>query len=248
LTERQRQALSGLPSEQSDLLQHYVLSDHDVDLINQRRRTENKLGFALQVCALCYPGRLLQPGEEIPSTLLSFVGAQIGISADDLLMYDARKQTRYAHATSIIELYGFTKYDLDSNNELREWVRNTAEHAKSNEWLAQAIVRKLRKSKVLLPGPSTLERPCAAELVSAENRITERIAHKLDNRVKLALLAQLEEHVSKTKTRFVWLRQHEVGNNSRVVNDLLDRLEMILEVNISNDCFVNVPPHRIARL
>jgi len=42
LTERQRQALSGLPSEQSDLLQHYVLSDHDVDLINQRRRADRK--------------------------------------------------------------------------------------------------------------------------------------------------------------------------------------------------------------
>lgn len=248
LTERQRQALYGLSSEQADLLQHYVLSDHDVALINQRRRSENKLGFALQVCALRYPGRLLQPGEEIPSALLSFVGAQIGVSADDLLTYGSRKQTRYAHATSMIELYGFTKYDLDGNSELREWVRNAAEHAKSNEWLAQAIVNKLRQSKILLPGPSTLERLCAAELVSAENRITERITHNLDRRTKLALLALLEEHVSKTKTRFVWLRQHEVGNNSRVVNDLLDRLELIIEINVSSDCFINVPPHRIARL
>ena len=248
LTERQRYALYGLPSEQADLLQHYVLSDQDVVQVNQRRRPENKLGFALQVCALRYPGRLLQPGEEIPTELLSFVGAQIGISADDLLNYGTRKQTRYAHSTSILKLYGFSKFDLTEQIELQEWVQNTAEHAKSNEWLAQAIVNRLRKSKILLPGPSTLERLCATELVSAENRITERITRNLDVQTKRALLDLLEEHVSKTKTRFVWLRQHEVGNNSRVVNDLLDRLELILEINVPQDCFTTVPPHRIARL
>lgn len=49
-------------------------------------------------------------------------------------------------------------------------------------------------------------------------------------------------------TRFVWLRQHEVGNNSRVINELLDRLELIKELNVSEDCLTDIPPHRIARL
>ena len=248
LTERQRNALYGLPSEQSDLLKHYVLNDYDVQLIKKRRKAENKLGFALQLCALRYPGRLLQPGEEIPNSLLSFIGAQIGLTADDLLTYGRRTQTRYEHTSSILELYEVTKFDPDHNSELQHWIREAAEQAKSNEWLAQAIITKLRSLKILLPRPSTLERVCAKELVSAENRITKRIANKLDHQTKTALLAILDEHVTKTMTRFVWLRQYEVGNNSRVINDLLDRLEFIIKINVSDECLIDVPPHRASRL
>ena len=248
LTERQRHALYGLPTEQPDLLRHYVLNDHDVGLIKKRRRPENKLGFALQVCALRYPGRLLQPGDEIPSNLLSFIGAQIGLSSEDLLSYGTRKQTRYAHASSMLDLYGFTKFDLESQPELQTWISDTAEQAKSNEWLAQAIIAKLRKLKILLPGPSRLERLCAKELVAAENRITKRIAERVDNETVAALSNLLEEHVTKTMTRFVWLRQHEVGNNSRVINDLLDRLELINQIDVADACLKDVPAHRIARL
>lgn len=248
LTGRQRQALYGLPRDQPDLLRYYVLNDQDVKLIKERRRPENKLGFALQVCALRYPGRLLQPGEEIPNDVLSFIGAQIGLSSEDLLNYGVRKQTRYTHAASILDLYSFTKFDLESRPELQTWISDTAEQAKSNEWLARTIVAKLRKLKILLPGPSRLERLCAKELVAAENRITKRIAERIDNETVTALSNLLEEHVTKTMTRFVWLRQHEVGNNSRVINDLLDRLELINQIDVADSCLKDIPAHRIARL
>jgi len=233
LTARQRRILYDLPSTESDLLRHYVLSDQDIDYIRQRRRPENKLGFALQVCALRYPGRLLQPGEEIPSSLLAFLGAQIGLSGDELLRYGQRTQTKYEHSTSLQTLYGYTKFDLTSNRDFRDWLKDTAEHAKSNEWLAHAIVVKLRSMKIILPAPTTLERLCADELVLAENRVTKRITASLDGSSKKRLLKLLEEHVSGNITRFVWLRQHEVGNNSRVMNNLLDRLELIHDMEIA---------------
>ena len=44
----------------------YILADDDLGHIRERRRTENRIGFALQLCALRYPGRLLSPGEVIP--------------------------------------------------------------------------------------------------------------------------------------------------------------------------------------
>ena len=65
LTGRQRDALLALPADEPTLLQHHVLSDVDLGHI-RRRRPQNRLGFALQLCAFRYPGRLLQPGEVIP--------------------------------------------------------------------------------------------------------------------------------------------------------------------------------------
>ena len=66
LTERQRSALFDLPTDEPSLLRHYTLADDDLEYIQARRRAHNCFGFALQLCALRFPGRLLAPGEIIP--------------------------------------------------------------------------------------------------------------------------------------------------------------------------------------
>jgi Domain of unknown function (DUF4158) len=84
LTDRQRAALLGLPTGEAAHLQFYVLGEHDLGLIGRRRRPWNRLGFALQLCAFRYPGRLIQPGEAIPETMLAFIGAQLGFTVSVL--------------------------------------------------------------------------------------------------------------------------------------------------------------------
>ena len=74
LTSRQRSALFALPQREADLLRHYTLSDEDLQNIGARRRPSNKLGFALQLCVLRYPGRLLAPGEFVPPAVVDFIG------------------------------------------------------------------------------------------------------------------------------------------------------------------------------
>ena len=66
LTERQRHALLALPTDEASLLKYYTLAEDDLEHIGHRRRRQNRLGLALQLCALRYPGRLLSPGEVIP--------------------------------------------------------------------------------------------------------------------------------------------------------------------------------------
>ena len=97
LTDRQRDALLRLPTSQADLLKHYTLSDEDLGHIRQRRRAHNRFGFALQLCVLRYPGRVLARGELIPAEVIEFIGAQLGFHADDLVEYATREETRHEH-------------------------------------------------------------------------------------------------------------------------------------------------------
>jgi TnpA family transposase len=106
LAERQRSALFDLPIDELSPLRHYTMGADDLAHIQERRRPENRLGFALQFCALRYPGRTLAPGEVIPHEVLSFIGAQLGVSADALLTYAARRQTRQEHMEALREIYG----------------------------------------------------------------------------------------------------------------------------------------------
>lgn len=61
LTDRQQAALLDMPTEEASMLRHYTLADDDLEIIRARRRPHNRFGFALQLCALRYPGRVLAP-------------------------------------------------------------------------------------------------------------------------------------------------------------------------------------------
>lgn len=161
LTERQRSALLDLPTDEMSLLQHYTLSDEDLENINVRRRPENRLGFALQLCALRYPGRALSPGDVIPNDVLAFIGAQLGLTGEALLSYAARRQTRQQHLEALRDNYGYKAFTGRGARDLKDWLDTQAELATSNEDIARRFIEECRRSLTVLPAISTIERLCA---------------------------------------------------------------------------------------
>jgi TnpA family transposase len=77
LTDAQLENLLVLPAIEADLIRHWTLAAADLAMIERRRGGHNQLGYALQLCAFRYPGRLLRPGEAIPETGLHFVANQL---------------------------------------------------------------------------------------------------------------------------------------------------------------------------
>ena len=137
LTDRQRSALFDLPTDEASLLKHYTLADDDLEHIRARRRTENRLGFALQLCALRYPGRLLSHGEVIPEPVLRSIGAQLGIGGDALLTYATRRQTRQEHLEALRTTYGYRMFTGHRAREMAAWLTAEAEDARSGEDLVR---------------------------------------------------------------------------------------------------------------
>ena len=83
LSASQRAAFETLPTEPEDLVRHWTLSEDDLALVRERRRAWNRLGFAVQLCLIRYPGRALRAGEELPAPMIDFVAEQTGGSSDD---------------------------------------------------------------------------------------------------------------------------------------------------------------------
>ncbi|WP_097093800.1 Tn3 family transposase [Novosphingobium sp. Chol11] len=248
LTDRQREALLHLPVDQGELLRHYTLSDEDLGHIRQRRRAHNRFGFALQLCVLRYPGRVLAPGELIPAQVSDFIAAQLGLTSDDLLLYAAREETRHEHLADLRRIYGYRSFSGRGARDLREWIAREAEAATSNEDLARRFVAECRHTRTILPGSSTIERLCADALVEAERRIEDLIAHRITPTLSENLAHLLEDTVDGRVTRFVWLRQFEVGANSAAANRLMDRLEYLQRFDLPADLLDGVPAHRVTRL
>jgi TnpA family transposase len=248
LTERQRKALFDLPADEGALLRHYTLDDDDIEHIRTRRHAHNKLGFALQLCAFRYPGRLLTAGEVIPLPVTEFLAAQIGVKPHELAGYAETEVTRRRHLIDLRSLYGHKMFSGRGTRDLKVWLEGEAETALSNEDLVKRFMVECQRTQTILPSISTIERLCTDALVAAERRIETRIVNCLNNVIKDQLDALLAEQVDGRISRFIWLRQFEVGKNSACINRLLDRLEFLQGIKLPVDVLKGVPPHRIIRL
>jgi hypothetical protein len=79
LSLEQRARLFAIPTTPAEMARHYVLSPDDLLLVRAKRRSVNRLGFAVQLCLLRHPGQGLGPGQQPSAALLDFVAGQPGI-------------------------------------------------------------------------------------------------------------------------------------------------------------------------
>ena len=245
LTKRQATALFALPTDRASLEYHYTLADDDIAYIKTRRRPQNQIGFALQLCALRYPGRLLKSGEVIPEAVSSYLAVQLGLKTDDLLTYAAREKTRREHLGALCKIYGYKTFTGKSVKQMKAWLDQQAVAAESSEGLVRAFIEECRDRKIILPGVTTIERLCADALVAAERRVEDRIVAHLDSRMRRRLNDLLGAAENGWQSVLLWLRGFEIGKNTADMNRLLDRVEFLKTIGLEPEVLEGVPPHRI---
>ena len=176
------------------------------------------------------------------------LAAQLGIAPEDLTDYAHRAETRREHLADLREIYGYKMFSGQGARDLKAWLTLEAETARSSLDLARRFVEQCRHTHTVLPGVSVVERLCADALVVSERKIDSRIADRLGEAMQFQLDALLTELVDERVSRFVWLRQFEVGQNSAGASRLLDRLDFLQAIEVPAEILDDVPPHRIARL
>ena len=97
LNETQIAELFEPPRARRELVRYYTLSEPDLAAIRRCRGHQNRLGYALMLCYLRFPGRALRAGERPPAPLLAFVSAQIDVLADCIDEYLATDRNRQRH-------------------------------------------------------------------------------------------------------------------------------------------------------
>ena len=101
LSAAERESLLALPDTKDDLIRYYTFSDTDLSIIRQRRGPANRLGFAVQLCYLRFPGILLGVDEPPFPPLLKLVADQLKVSVESWGEYGQREQTRREHLVEL---------------------------------------------------------------------------------------------------------------------------------------------------
>ena len=104
LNKTQQAQLSSFPNtiNYNDLITYFTLTDPDRGAVPLRSSATNRLGFAIQLCALRFMGFFIKDMAGVPRIIIEFLEKQLDLNeAPDLSGYGQRPQTRTDHINAI---------------------------------------------------------------------------------------------------------------------------------------------------
>ena len=109
LTPEQRLLFTTVPDDltTTEMARYYALSAEDIAFIRQHRGPDNRLGIALQLCSLRFPGRMLMQMSSISEQVVIYVAEQLNLPITAFAGYGKRRGTLYDHLQNICQQYRY---------------------------------------------------------------------------------------------------------------------------------------------
>lgn len=229
------------------MIRYWLLTEEDRRRIQERRREHNRLGFAVQLCLLRYPGWPLLPNERPPENLLAFVAEQLGVKTAEWTGYAVRDETRREHLQALCQEYRFRSYGPAHSPLLRSHLEYEALSTDSAFTLVTSAMEWLRERRVILPALATLE----ALVRSVRSRVEGEVYGRLFSRLEESQRAELDkllEFGPSQGSLLGWLRRVPRSCSAAGILDLLQRLQRVRDAGIPSQVTEGVAPNRIDQL
>jgi TnpA family transposase len=248
LSSEQRTRLFTVTTDPAEMTRHYVFDTDDLALVRARRRAGNRLGFAVQLCALRHPGRVLDPSESPPEPMIVFVAEQIGVDPALFGEYARRAETRREHVLELQRLMRLRSFGLADWRACLRAGADAAWATDRGEPIVQVMLAYLRANGVLLPAAAVLERIGLAARVRARKKTFETLAVGLSDLERETLTGLLAVDPELRRSRFAWLRDYSESPAPTNIVALLDRLEYARGLRIDPARAGRIHAARLARL
>jgi Domain of unknown function (DUF4158) len=239
MTKTQREKLLALPDTEDEVVRHHSLIADDLAAIAQSRMPETRLGYALQLCCLRYPGRYLRRGEFLPGAMLDHIAEQIGADAEAISLFARRGATRYEQLAAIKQRHGFRDFTRPARAELAAWAEREAVGLTDGRVLLDRLIERMRAEQIIVPGFSVVERMAAAAMLAADAAVIAEINSLLSDAQRLQLDALLSDKMHVRQSRLSWLREPPSRVGGRPLLELLDKLTLVR--TIGGDVIVSRP-------
>lgn len=248
LTAAEGLELLAFPEDEGELIRLYTLTKPDLAFARQHRGNHNRLGIAVQMSYLQYPGRVLGEKEAPYEPILRLVSAQLAIAPAAWELYAARDETRREHLAELLPRMGMEQFAGTHYRSLAAWLEPTALQTTRGLVLARAVVEELRKRRIVLPPVAVIERLCAEAATRAQRKIFSLLTDGLDteHRTKLDRLLELRE--GSPYSSLAWLRSPPGPPTARAILAHIERLDAIREIGLSAEAGLRVHQNRLLQI
>ncbi|HJZ13919.1 MAG TPA: Tn3 family transposase [Stellaceae bacterium] len=248
LSEAQITALLDPPTDQRELGRHYTLSAADLAAIRRCRGDCNRLGHALMLCYLRYPGRPLKAGERPPRPLLSFIAEQIDALPEAIEDYLAAERNRRRHAAELQDRLGFRPFGTRPAADLAGWLLPHAIETDRLAHLAGLVVEECRRRRIVVPSPGALERLCVQARYQARGEVQRRLTDGLSADQRRRLDALTQHRAETNQSWLAWLRQMPEAAKPVAMLGLIERLDHVRAAGLDPARGHRVHQARLAQL
>jgi TnpA family transposase len=248
LTAAEQAGLLAFPTADDELIRYYTLSESDLSAIRQRRGSHNRIGFAVQLCCLRYPGFALPPDAVPPKSLLTIIEQQLQIESNVWPKYALRPETRREH---LRELQAWLKLSSFTMSDYQHFVSQITELAQQTDRgiiLAKALIEVLRQQRIILPSIDVIERVCSEALTRGTRQMYEALITPLSpaHRNRLDALLSLREDTK--SSGLMWVREPPGPPRPKHVLVHLDRLKTIHELHLPDGLEHTIHQNRLMKL
>ena len=215
-------------------------------IVERRRRAHNRLGFAVQLCYLRFPGRPLRAAEQVPEPVLAYIAAQLGLNPAVMREYAReRDTTRREHLGEIQRAFGFRPFDVSVYRELSSWLLPTALGTDSGVALVTALVEEMRARTIVAPALYLIERLAWETRRRAQRQVSQRLTAGLTPADRARLDALLTVAPGRWQTPLVWLRQPPGTPSPPTILALIERLTVIRALELDHALARQVHQNRL---
>jgi TnpA family transposase len=232
LTPAQRTQLLALPADPRPIAALYTFTPADLALIAGHRGAPNRLGFALQLCFLRYPGRAWTPEESVPPPLLCFIADQVGVVPDQLHAYAQRDETRREHLAELLATYGWRTFGQEESQSLSAWLLTLARTIDQGLALVRALLAELRQRRTLAPSLIVLERLALAVRSRARRAASRALTADLTPPQRSQLDQLLQPRPESRQTYLGWSRQPAGAPSAANILKAIERLSFLRQLGI----------------
>ena len=117
-----------------------------------------RLFVAIQLCTIRMYGRFLDNVHDLSPRIHNYLNTQLSLPPSMTVEVPSRKATYTAHRANIADYLGFQTFDSTVQHELQVWLERGANQGKLPNELFEKAEKYLLTRRILLPGPSVLER------------------------------------------------------------------------------------------
>lgn len=244
----EREQLLALPDTPAEFIREYTFSEADLSLIHQHRGAANRLGFAVQLCYLRFPGIVLSLEQEPDASLLEWVGAQLKLPVTHWAAYGQREQTRREHVVELQAVVGFRTFTTAHYRESVLWLTEIGLQTDKGFVLVKALLVHLRRQAVLLPGLNVLERASAEALTRANRQLYQTLTDSLTPESRQSLENLLTRRAGTPLTWLAWLRQSPAAPTARQMLEHLSRLTIWQQLGLPPGLSRRIHQNRLLKL